>query len=39
MPEFEESFAKKQGRKFAVFTTSGSSANLVLIQALLNLEN
>ncbi len=35
--KFEESFAKKQGRKFAVFVNSGSSANLVLIQALLNL--
>lgn len=35
--KFEESFAKKQGRKFAVFVTSGSSANLVLIQALFNL--
>ena len=34
---FEEAFAKKQGSRFAVFTTSGSSANLVLIQALLNL--
>lgn len=35
--KFEENFAKKQGRKFAVFVNSGSSANLVLIQALLNL--
>jgi len=35
--KFEENFAKKQGRKFAVFVTSGSSANLVLIQALFNL--
>jgi CDP-6-deoxy-D-xylo-4-hexulose-3-dehydrase len=35
--KFEESFAKKQGRKHAVFVTSGSGANLVLIQALLNL--
>ncbi len=34
---FEEQFAKKQGRKYAVFVNSGSSANLVLIQALLNL--
>jgi len=35
--KFEETFAKKQGRKYAVFVSSGSSANLVLIQALLNL--
>lgn len=34
---FEDAFAKKQGRKYAVFVNSGSSANLVLIQALLNL--
>ena len=35
--KFEEGFAKKQGRAFAVFVNSGSSANLALIQALLNL--
>ncbi len=35
--KFEEKFAKKQERKFAVFVSSGSSANLALIQALLNL--
>lgn len=35
--KFEESFAKKQGRKYAAFVSSGSSANLVLIQALMNL--
>jgi len=35
--EFEEKFAKKQDRKFAVFVNSGSSANLILFQALLNL--
>lgn len=34
---FEEAFAKKQGRKYAIFVNSGSSANLILIQALLNL--
>lgn len=34
---FEEAFAKKQERKEAVFVGSGSAANLVLIQALLNL--
>lgn len=35
--KFEESFAAKQGRTYAVFVNSGSSANLLLIQALLNL--
>jgi len=34
--KFEIAFAKKQQRKYAVFVNSGSSANLVLIQALLN---
>jgi len=34
---FEEKFAEKQGRKHALFVSSGSMANLVLIQALLNL--
>ncbi len=36
--KFETDFAKKQARKFAVLFNSGSSANLVLIQALLNLR-
>jgi CDP-6-deoxy-D-xylo-4-hexulose-3-dehydrase len=35
--KFEEAFAKKQGRKYAIAVNSGSSANLLLIQALLNL--
>ena len=35
--KFEKNFAKYQGRKFCVFFNSGSSANLALIQALLNL--
>lgn len=35
--KFEEAFARKQGRQYAVFVNSGSSANLILIQALLNL--
>lgn len=35
--KFEKSFAKKQERKHAVFVSSGSAANLVLVQALLNL--
>lgn len=34
--KFEIAFAKKQKRKHAVFVNSGSSADLVLIQALLN---
>jgi CDP-6-deoxy-D-xylo-4-hexulose-3-dehydrase len=33
---FEEEFARYQGRKYAVLVNSGSSANLALIQALLN---
>ena len=36
--KFEEAFAKKQKRRYAVFVSSGSSANLVLIQSLLNLN-
>ncbi len=36
--KFENAFAKKQERKYAVFVSSGSSANLVLIQSLLNLN-
>jgi len=36
--EFETEFAKYQGRKYAVMFNSGSSANLALIQALLNLK-
>lgn len=35
--KFEEGFAKKQGRKYAVFVNSGSTANLLLLQALVNL--
>jgi CDP-4-dehydro-6-deoxyglucose reductase, E1 len=35
--KFEKDFAKKQGRRFAVMTTSGSSANLLLLQALKNI--
>lgn len=36
--EFEEKFAEYQGRKHAVFYNSGSSANLALIQSLLNVR-
>ena len=35
--KFEENFAKYQGRKYCIFVNSGSSANLALIQALINL--
>lgn len=35
--KFEEKFAKWQGRKHCVFLNSGSSANLAIVQALLNL--
>ncbi|MEX0910005.1 MAG: DegT/DnrJ/EryC1/StrS family aminotransferase [Candidatus Paceibacterota bacterium] len=35
--EYESEFAKKQERKYAVMVNSGSSANLVLLQALLNI--
>lgn len=35
--KFEIAFAKKQLRKYAIFVNSGSSANLVLVQALLNI--
>jgi CDP-4-dehydro-6-deoxyglucose reductase, E1 len=36
--EFERNFAKWQGRKHCVMVNSGSSANLALVQALLNLN-
>lgn len=35
---FEKNFAKWQGRKYSVFFNSGSSANLAIVQALLNLD-
>ena len=35
--KFEINFSKYQGRKYCVFFNSGSSANLALIQSLLNL--
>ncbi len=35
--KFEEGFAKWQGRKYCVMVNSGSSANLAIVQALLNL--
>ncbi len=34
--KFEKNFAKYQGRKYCVFFNSGSSANLAIVQALLN---
>ncbi len=36
--KFEEDFAKWQKRKYCIFVNSGSSANLALIQTLLNLN-
>jgi len=35
--KFEEKFAKYQNRKYCIFVNSGSSANLALVQSLLNL--
>lgn len=35
--KYEELFSKKQQRKYSLFVNSGSSANLLLFQALLNL--
>lgn len=35
--KFEETFAKWQGRKHCVFVNSGSSANLAVVQAMLNI--
>lgn len=35
--KFENEFAKWQGRKYCVMVNSGSSANLAIVQALLNL--
>lgn len=35
--KFEENFAKWQGCKYCVFLNSGSSANLAIVQSLLNL--
>ena len=35
--KFEENFSKFQKRKYSIFVTSSSSANLLLIQSLLNL--
>jgi len=35
---FEKSFAKWQGRKHCIFFNSGSSANLAIVQTLLNLN-
>jgi len=36
--KFENEFSRYQGRKYSVFFNSGSSANLALIQSLLNLN-
>src|SRR3989344_9577588 len=34
---FEKNFSKKQKRRFSVLVSSGSAANLILIQSMLNL--
>lgn len=36
--KFEKNFAKFQNRKYCIFVNSGSSANLALVQALVNLD-
>jgi CDP-6-deoxy-D-xylo-4-hexulose-3-dehydrase len=36
--KFERKFAQWQGRKYCIFLNSGSSANLAIIQALLNIH-
>lgn len=36
--KFEQSFSKKQERKYSVYVYNGSSANLLLIQALVNMK-
>ncbi len=36
--KFEEKFSEHQGRKFAVFFNSGSSANLALVSSLFNMK-
>lgn len=36
--KFEKNFSKYQGSKYCVFLNSGSSANLAIVQALLNLK-
>ncbi len=36
--EFENKFSEYQGRKYSVFFNSGSSANLALMQAIVNLK-
>lgn len=35
--KFEENFSKKQGRKYSIFVSNGSCANLLLIQSMLNM--
>jgi len=35
--KFEESFSRKQGRKYSVYVSNGSCANLLLIQTLMNI--
>jgi len=35
--KFEENFSRKQGRKYSVYVSNGSCANLSLIQAMINM--
>ena len=35
--KFEETFSSFQGREYSILVTSGSSANLLLVQAFLNM--
>ena len=35
--KFEENFSNKQGRKYSVYVSNGSCANLLLIQVMLNM--
>ncbi len=36
--KFEQNFSEKQGRKFSVYVSNGSCANLLLIQSLLSMK-
>lgn len=36
--KFEDKFSEKQGRKYSVYVANGSCANLLLIQALMNMN-
>jgi len=36
--KFEENFSKKQGKKYSVYVSNGSCANLLLMQTMINME-